>query len=186
MKAPLLTSLAIASCLVFSAAGCGGGGGNGDNFYGAAKVSVTAKPTRIDTGDRTQVKMELSEIHENGIAVKIRFPSGLVYVPGSSFLEVGPKEIDVDPKIITSDSSQEVSYVVIFLSQDQFRRSSDPYQGESGTLRIELVGRKAVFDGEIEVDPDVNDLAVDDAVEFDVKNPNFVAEGSASIQVVSQ
>lgn len=189
MKQGLSSHLScVALFIVSHLLGCGGGGGGGgsDAFYGAANVTVRATPSKIDSGDRTQVSMELSDVHKNGIAVKIRFPSGLVYVPGSSFLEVGAKEIDVDPTIITTDEGQDLSYVIIYLSQDQFRRSSQEYNGESGTLRIELVGRKAVVDGEIEVDPDVDDPAVDNSVEFDVTSPNFVAEGSASINVVAE
>jgi hypothetical protein len=168
-------------------AGCGGGGGGGgESFFGAANVSVRATPSRIDSGDRTQVTMELSDVHENGIGVKIRFPAGLRYVQASSFLMVDEKEIDVSPTVNQTIETEELTYLVFYLSQAQFRRSSREYNGEPGTLIIQLEGRKAVSDGEIEVDPDVDDPDEDNQVEFDINNPEFVPEGSASIEVVAE
>jgi hypothetical protein len=168
--------------------GCGGGGGDGDSgpFFGAANVDVRTTPSRIDSGDRTQVSIELSDVHENGIAVKIRFPAGLRYVPGSSFLLVDERKIDVDPTIIQTDPAEDLSYIVTYLTQNQFRRSSEEYNGESGTLLIQLEGRKSVVNGEIEVDPDVDDPAEGNDVEFDISNPEFAAESSASIEVIAQ
>lgn len=75
---------------------------------------------------------------------------------------------------------------MFYLSQAQFRRSSREYNGEPGTLIIQLEGRKAVLDGEIEVDPDVDDPDEDNQVEFDITNPEFVSEGSASIEVIAE
>lgn len=180
-----LSVIAVASLATW---GCGGGGGSGDSdsFFGAANVEVRTSPSRIDSGDRTQVRIELSDVHENGIAVKIRFPSGLRYVPGSSFLMVESKEIDVDPTIIQSAEAEDLSYVVTYLSQNQFRRANQEYNGESGTLLLQLEGRKAVVNGEVEVDPDVDDPSEDNSVEFDISNPEFVAESSASIEVIAQ
>jgi hypothetical protein len=130
--------------------------------------------------------MELSDVHENGVAVKIRFPGGLRYVPSSSFLNVGSKEIDVTPTVIQTDESEDLTYVVFYLTQAQFKRGSGEYNGESGTLLIQLEGRREVSEGEVEVDPDVDDPAEDNAFEFDINSPEFVAEGSASIEVVSE
>jgi hypothetical protein len=179
--------MAVALCAGALACGGGGGGSGGsDSFFGAANVDVRVSPSKIDSGDRTQVQIELSDVHENGIAVKIRFPSGLRYVPGSSFLLIDSKEIDVDPTAVQTDNAEDLSYVVTYLSQNQFRRSSQEYNGESGTLIIQLEGRKAVVDGEVEVDPDVDDPAEDNSIEFDISNPEFVAESSASIEVLAQ
>jgi hypothetical protein len=36
----------------------------------------------------------------------------------------------------------------------------------------------------VEVDPDVDDPAIDNSVEFDLANPEFVAEDEAPISVV--
>ncbi len=184
----LKLSLAI-TALAAGILGCGGGGGgsgSGDSFFGAANVDVRVSPSKIDSGDRTQVQIELSDVHENGIAVKIRFPSGLRYVPGSSFLMIDSREIDVDPTVVITDPSEDLSYIVTYLTQNQFRRSNQEYNGESGTLLLQLEGRKSVIDGEVEVDPDVDDPAEDNSLEFDISNPEFVAESSASIEVIAQ
>ena len=166
--------------------GRGGGGGGGDEFVGAANVSINSSPQQIDSGDRTRVSIELSDVHENGIAVKVRFPSGLRYVPSSSFLMVGEREIDISPTVNATDDTEDQTYLVFYLTQSQFRRSNQEYNGESGTLLIQLEGRKTVVDGEIEVDPDVDDPAEDNTIEFDLASPEFVSEASASITVVSQ
>ncbi len=184
----LLTATISATTLSTITTGCGGGGGGGGggDFVGAANVSVRSSPQRIDSGDRTQLNVELSDVHENGIAVKIRFPSGLRYVAGSAFLMVGEREIDVSPTVNTTDDKEDLTYLVFYLSQSQFRRSNQQYSGESGTLLVQLEGRETVLDGEIEVDPDVDDPAEDNSVEFDLASPEFVSEASASISVVAQ
>jgi hypothetical protein len=184
-RSKLILSATSILCLV--ALGCGGGGGGGaDEFVGAARVSVRCSPKEIDSGDRTQVSISLSQVHESGIAVKIRFPTGLNYVTGSSFLVVGEKESDVSPTVKATSDTEDLKYVVFYLSQDQFSRSSQAYAGESGTLLIQLEGQKTVTDGEIEVDPDVDDPAEDNSIEFDINSPEFISEASASITVIAQ
>jgi hypothetical protein len=178
------------SLIAFSlvaAIGCGGGGGGGaDEFVGAARVSVRCSPQNIDSGDRTQVSITLSQVHENGIAVKVRFPVGLKYVPSSSFLKVGERELDASPAVNATSETEEMNYVVFYLTQGQFSRTTQEYAGEAGTLLIQLEGRKTVTDGEIEVDPDVDDPAEDNSTEFDITSPEFISEASASISVVAQ
>ena len=178
------------SLIAFSlvaAIGCGGGGGGGaDEFVGAARVSVRCSPQNIDSGDRTQVSITLSQVHENGIAVKVRFPVGLKYVPSSSFLKVGERELDASPAVNATSETEEMNYVVFYLTQGQFSRTTQEYAGEAGTLLIQLEGRKTVTDGEIEVDPDVDDAAEDNSTEFDITSPEFISEASASISVVAQ
>jgi hypothetical protein len=182
----LFSVLLSATLLPIVGCGGGGGGGGGDEFVGAANVSINSSPQQIDSGDRTRVSIELSDVHENGIAVKVRFPSGLRYVPSSSFLMVGEREIDISPTVNATDDTEDQTYLVFYLTQSQFRRSNQEYNGESGTLLIQLEGRKTVVDGEIEVDPDVDDPAEDNTIEFDLASPEFVSEASASITVVSQ
>jgi hypothetical protein len=182
------------SLIAFSlvaAIGCGGGGGGGggggaDEFVGAARVSVRCSPKNIDSGDRTQVSITLSQVHENGIAVKVRFPVGLKYVPSSSFLKAGERELDASPAVNATSETEEMNYVVFYLTQGQFSRTTQEYAGEAGTLLIQLEGRKTVTDGEIEVDPDVDDPAEDNSTEFDITSPEFISEASASISVVAQ
>jgi hypothetical protein len=51
--------------------GCGGDSDDEDSdFVGAARVSVQNAPSRIDTGDRTRVRVNISAVNENGIALK--------------------------------------------------------------------------------------------------------------------
>jgi hypothetical protein len=178
----------IAATLVLTTVGCGGGGGGSSDgdFVGAANANINARPNRIDSGDRTQVSIELSDVHENGIAVKVRYPLGLRYVQSSAFLNIDAKEIDVSPTVNRSSEEEEVNYLVFYLSQSQFKRSSQKYSGESGTLIFQLEGRKSVTDGEIEVDPDVDDPAEDNSSEFDITTPEFVPESSASIEVIAE
>jgi hypothetical protein len=179
-------TLSILTLVTFGFAACGGGGGGGESFVGAANVQVDTSPSRIDSGDRTQLRIRLSDVHENGIALKIRFPSGLRYVPASSFLMVDEKEIDLSPTINQTVESEDVTYLVFYLTQSQFRRSSQEYNGEEGVFTAQLEGRRTVIDGEIEVDPDVDDPDEDNQLEFDVNNPEFVSEGSASIEVIAE
>jgi hypothetical protein len=188
MKAFFLYLFLLAATISSTTIGCGGGGGGGGGgeFVGAANVSVRCTPNKIDSGDRTQVKIELSNVHENGIAVKIRYPSGLKYVPSSSFLMINERELDVSPTVNATSDKEDLTYLVFYLSQSQFRRSNQEYSGESGTLLVQLEGRDTVVDGEIEVDPDVDDPAEDNSVEFDITSPEFISEASASISVIAQ
>jgi hypothetical protein len=187
LKSPFL-SLSLVSVLTFTLAGCGGGGGGGGegDFVGAARVSISSSPRQIDSGDRTLVSVRLSDVHENGIAVKIRYPSGLRYVPSSSFLLIGERELDVSPTVNATDDKEDLTYLVFYLSQSQFRRSSQRYNGEQGVLTVQLEGRDTVAEGEIEVDPDVDDPAEDNANEFDLTSPEFVSEASSTITVIAQ
>lgn len=181
-------ALSLLPLLTFALASCGGGGGGGGegDFVGAARVSISSSPREIDSGDRTLVSIRLSDVHENGIAVKIRYPSGLRYVPSTSFLMVGERELDVSPSVNATDEKEDLTYLVFYLSQSQFRRSSQRYNGENGVLTVQLEGRDTVVEGEIEVDPDVDDPAEDNAIEFDLTSPEFVSEASSSISVIAQ
>ncbi len=175
-----ITLLATACSLPF--AGCGGGGGGSDSFVGAANVSLAVSPTQIDSGDRTEVAVTLSNVIEDGIALKIRFPDALTYVRSSALLLVGQKEVDITPKFkgVGEDSDR---YLVFYLPQSLFRRSGQEYQGEEGTVVLQLEGVDAVTDGLIEVDVDVDDPLQDNDAEFSVSNPEFDAEASSPISV---
>lgn len=180
--------LTILTIVLGALAGCGGGSGDGasSDFVGAARVSVKCSPKEIDSGDRTQVSVTLSQVHENGVAVKMRFPVGLRYVPSSSYLMVGEREIDVSPTVNATSEAEDARYVVFYLTQEQFSRPNQDYNGDSGVLLVQLEGQKTVTDGEIEVDPDVDDPAEDNSTEFDINSPEFISEASASISVIAQ
>lgn len=155
-------------------AGCGGGGG-GSDFIGAAYVSISTTPSAIDSGDRTRTRIQISEVHEDGIILKIRFPAGLVYVRDSAFLELPGQQIDIGPA--RNVEAGNYRYLVFFFSRGQFA----PYN--YGELIFQLQGISAVSDGRIEVDADVDDPLIDNSVEFDPKNPEFTAEADAYIRV---
>jgi hypothetical protein len=185
-----LSLMSVLCSLATALAGCGGGGGGGSSdegdFVGAANVSIHTTPGRIDTGDRTETSIELSNVHENGIALKIRYPEGLRYVPGSAFLLIDKKEIDISPTVNATAKGENETFLVFYLSQSQFKRSGQKYTGQSGTVVLQLEGQDSVVDGEIEVDPDVDDPAEDNSTEFNIDTPEFVAEDSAAISVVIQ
>ncbi len=177
----LFSALLVTSGLL----GCGGGGGGGGTTYsGAANVSIRATPSKIDTGSRTQVTIDISDVVESGIALKMRYPTGLKYVPSSAFLNVGEKEIDLTPTVNVDVSKDDETYLVFYMTQAQFKRSGQDYEGEQATMTVQLEGREAVQNGKIEVDPDVDDPAEDNATEFNVDTPEFEAEDSAPIEVV--
>jgi len=168
--------------------GCGGGGGGSSDsdYSGSADASVYTTPSRIDSGDRTEVSIDISNVNPNGIALKIKYPSGLQYVPSSAVLLVDEKEVKLQPTVNVSASNEPAVYLVFYLKQRQFRPTGQEYTGQTGTVVFQLVGMGPVDGGEIEVDPDVDDRAVDNAVEFNVSQPHFVAESSAGITVITQ
>lgn len=159
---------------VFSS--CGGGDDDDSSFVGAAIVSINTSPRKIDTGDRTQTRVTIQEVHENGILLKVRFPAALSYVLDSAILEVDGDEIDVGPAINSGDEND--VYLVFFFSNDTFGEDA------RGTLTFELEASSGTKKGEIEVDADVDDPLVDNGSEFDTENPEFVAESTTSIEVI--
>lgn len=181
MEESRMTQRWITYALAALLAGCGGGGGGGgedDDFIGAAQVFVEASPSRIDPGNRTRVRVRISEIHESGVLLKIRFPEGLDYARGSSFLRTDDNTFDVDP-IFNGKASDGFVYLVYSIT-----RSSIP-SGEEGELGLQLTGVKEVVDGKIGVDADVDNPALSNASEFKVETPDYNAEDEADIDVVN-
>lgn len=180
-------SLYLSLILCSSVFGCGGGGGSSDPTYsGSADVSIQATPSKIDTGDRTEVSIEVSNVNANGIALKIRYPNGLQYVPSSAKLLTEEKEADLTPTVNVAAPGEPQMYLVFFLKQRSFRPTGQQYTGQSGTVALQFVGLGAVDGGTIEVDADVDDHSVDNTVEFNVNQPQFVPASSAKITVVTQ
>lgn len=182
----LLVSTTIVATLVSTAlSACGGGGGSDDSgdFSGAANVTMSVNPSNLDSGDRALVRVELSEVHQNGIALKFRYPEGLVYVPNSGTLIVEEKETAIKPRVNAVTPDDEAVYLVFYIPQKLFRRAGQEYSGESGTVEIQLVGKTAVVDGLVEVDADVDDPGIADTLEFSMSKPEFLAEDQQSISV---
>jgi hypothetical protein len=185
MRPWLLATFVLVALSPLSLSGCGGGGGGDDtgDFSGAANVSLSVNPSTIDSGDRTFVRLELSDVHPNGIALKIRYPQGLVYVPNSGTLVVDEKETAIKPRVNAVTPDEESVYLVFYLPQKLFRRAGQEYSGEPGTVELQLVGKLAVQDGLVEVDADVDDPGVADTLEFNISKPEFLAEDLQSISV---
>lgn len=168
--------IASAFLLIFLTS-CGGGGsdGGGSGFVGAAQVSLKASPKTIDTGDRTEVRISVSDVNESGIALKIRFPSSLAYVPSSALLIVDGDEKDATPTV--NASKDDDIYLVFYFSQDDFGADAE------GEVVVLLEGVSSEAAGFIEVDADVDDPAIDNASEFSLEEPEFVAESDSGIVV---
>lgn len=186
MRASLVSTVLMASLTTSSLVGCGGGGGDDSSgFSGAANVSMSVTPSELDSGDRALVRVEVSEVHENGILLKFRYSQGLVYVPNSGTVIIDEDETPIKPRFNVVNKDEESVYLVFFLPQKLFRRSGEEYTGESGTVEIQLVGKSAVREGLIEVDADVDDPGIADTLEFNVSKPEFLAEDQRSITVLS-
>lgn len=154
---------------------CGGGGGGGGSATGAAFVRIDAKPRVIDTGDRILVSLQVADIHDNGISLKIRFPAELSFVEGSAVIDVEEEETGIVPDVQAASDSE--TYIVFYLSGNDFGRN------EEGLLTFELQGREPAEDAAIEVDPDVDDPLIDNAIEFSVDAPLFSAEDQIHVRV---
>jgi hypothetical protein len=183
--APLIFASVVTGCIIGAMTGfiigamtgCGGGGSDED-FVGAAIVSITGTPSRIDTGDRTQIAVQIHDVHPNGISLKLRFPDGLRFVHGSGLLTVSGEGVEVIPTVNTRDENERV-YVVFYLPQSDFGDKGN----KSGVLTLELEGTAAIREGKVEVDADVDDPHINNDVEFDINNPEFSAEDETGITV---
>lgn len=186
MRSILSLALLAGLTVTTNLTGCGGGGGSDDSstFSGAATVSLEATPSTIDSGDETLVKIWVGDVHQSGIALKLKYPSGLSYVLQSATLTVDEKEVDIKPRTNVLSSDEESTYLVFYLSQRLFRQSSQEYNGEPGLVQLRLVGKSLVTNGLVEVDADVDNPDVADSIEFNVSKPEFVAADQQTITVV--
>ena len=183
MRASLICNL-IAASLGAALVGCGGGGGDDStDFSGGATISLNLTPSNLDSGDRTLVSVDVGDVHANGITLKFRYPTGLVYVPKSSMLIVDDNDIKIVPKVNVTSTDGGSTYLVYFLPQKLFRRAKEVYAGEPGTVQLQLVGKSAITDGLVEVDADVDDANIDNETEFNVATPEFLAEDQQTISV---
>lgn len=173
----LICKLFIALFFISPLISCGGGGGGGENdFQGAARVFITASPTTIDTGDRMQVVIDISDIHPDGILLKIQFPRGLRYVQASSFFKIDQFTGDASP-IFNVLGQEENRFLVYSVKTSSFG------ERERGKLHLELQGISEVESGEIQVDPDVDNPLIANSEEFDPNNPDFSPEDGLGVRV---
>lgn len=172
-------TLVTLSCLNLALASCGGGGGgSGDNFPGAANVSIQIEPGEIDTGDRALAIADVSDVRENMI-LKFRFPTVLSYVPATATIEIDGREKDITPNINTTDAAN-YGYLVFFLGTRDFGDSKE------GKIRFQLQANDSSKEGKIEIDADVDDPLIDNLAEFTIANPEFAAEDDVTINVIGQ
>ena len=171
-----LVHTAICAAVLLSLSACGGGGGGGDDFVGAAKISLSVDPNKIDIGDNVEVRVQLSKVHSEGILLKIKHPAGVEYVRDSGSLRVKGSEDPIAPSVNRKKDNDR--YVVFFLDQDLFGQDLE------GRLSFQLTAVDPVTTGMVEVDADVNDPRVKDSKEFDIDAPEFVAEDSEELQVI--
>jgi hypothetical protein len=139
------------------------------------QAKVRAEPDAIDSGDRMDVEVEISDITVDRFAIKIRFPTGLSYVGDTSFYELNNTLVDTGPTTNVSDSSY--NYLVYYTTRSNFGSQ------EKGSLWIVLEGVSDVSDGYVEVDIDIDNPDTSNSTEFDVSAPKFDAQSDARVQV---
>lgn len=182
MKAIKLCYLAIPVLMALPGCGMGGGGGGGGATDGnPASVSLNVSPGRIDSGDRTRVSIVIRDFipeQNDGVIVKIRFPSGLSYVARSA---ISYRNDDKNGVPVTANlwPADEANYLVIFW---QIPSETAKARREISLL---LEGSYEVENGVIEVDLDREDSLIPNDQEFDVENPQFTPLAAAGIEVVN-
>ncbi|MCB0319564.1 MAG: hypothetical protein KDD60_01480 [Bdellovibrionales bacterium] len=165
-------------CFAFSSLpACGGGGGGDDGFAGSGRIGVSVEPGNIDVGDRTRVRVDIFDVNEDGIIIKVLVPDALEYVEETGVLEVDGDDTELEPDVLAPGDDDD-QYIVFFLSEDLF--NSDGH----GVLEFEMQAMNSINNGEISVDIDVDNPAIKNPGEFDPSNPQFQEEDSASIQIV--
>ena len=161
----LISAFFILPCVLTS---CGGGGGGGSSSE-TAKLDLRVDPEVLDSGDVTNLTVEISEIKESIWTLKIRFPVGLAYVDYSSFYVVDDNTISTAPEHKGSDKTY--SYLVYYPTRNIFEPRGH------GKLLLRLKARENVPDGLIGVDSDVY------ASGFNPSNPRFDPQDEENIRV---
>lgn len=175
MLARIIKIFALFSLVTYTACGGGGGGGTSD-FQGAARVFIEASPVKIDTGDRMQIRIDISDIHPDGILLKIKFPVGLRYVLSSSNFSTNNETFDATP-IFNVRGKEDSRFLVYSVNRSSFG------ERERGKLNFELQGIAETPNGEIQVDPDVNNPLIANSDEFKANNPDFSPEDGLGVAV---
>jgi hypothetical protein len=167
----MLFALGISSC------GSGGSDDNTDSdFLGAARVSLSISPGKVDTGDRIQVNIEMSDIHPDGILLKVKYTTALRFVPESAKFIANNKNNATSP-LFDLDNDDDEHFLVFVVRQNSF---GTPKQGR---LNFELQGVEETERAAIEIDPDVDNPLIANADEFNIEEPEFTAEDNSSVEV---
>ena len=171
----LLLLTILASSFLFSA--CGEHDDDDDDFVASAIVTAKSKPSIIDTGDRTQINIYTSQVHNNGILLKVRFEKALQFVPDTSYVVVKDQNMKEKITPLFNDDDKKYTYLVFFLSPSQFGQDND------GKVVFELKGIKSQKNNTVEVDPDVDDPSIPNDQEFDVKKPEFSPDSVSYVTI---
>ena len=153
---------------------CGGGGGGGvSSAPDPAHVTIDANPNYLDSGDRTAVTVDLYDVNDLGIALKLKYPKGLDYVVSSAHLEIDDQTYSAIPAS-GEQTSGDFTYLVFYFSKSVVGDNS-------GRLSLFLQGNSAV-DGQVQVDVDLDDPTLSNGSEFSVADPKFNAQDAAGIE----
>lgn len=152
--------------MLISCGGGGGGGGSDTNFTG--DLSLDLERDDLDSGDLTQVKIEVRDLNENGAILKIRTSTSLRYVRNTAVLfPHRDEELRVSPS--TDQATDNERYLVFFLSPD------DAIGGDYIQLELTMKATRGDEDAFIELDLDNNDANIPDSKEFSITSPRFSA-----------
>lgn len=175
MKLQLLLAGLLASLLI----GCGSDGGSDDDFSGAARLQLDITPKDVDTGDRISGTVEIRDIYEGGIILKIQYPAALSYVASTSYVRYnGGSRVDLSPTTEATSSSGDLTYLVYTLTDEMLNDRSD------ASVTFELQANDQTdedSDSVIAVDADV-----DSGGAFDVENPGFTSQDEQVITVTAE
>ncbi len=173
----ILSSLLI---IGLTLSGCGGGGGGGGDDFEAASVSVSVSPSSIDTGDRAEVRVQVSDVTPDGIILKIRFPAELSYVTGTSFLQVASdqeEDRDIDPVYYVPGDTEDASFLVFTFTLSDFG------QDNSGEVVFQLRGDAPTSNDSLEgVDVDADFRGTEELTQ-EFATGEFSAEDHTDLRV---
>ncbi len=153
--------------LLLSGCGGGGGGSNSGDLLEGASLSVSADPTSIGLGDRTQFTVYIDDASITGFILKLRYTGTMHYVDGSAKLNVNGKLLPIEP--VSPPSGARTTYVAFYLPGSSFNSSR---YGEV-VLQLRATTIDDTVDTSVAVDSDVHDPAKDPASEFNSKRPLF-------------
>jgi len=159
-------------------AGCGSDNKNDSPVAsGTAFVDINANPDSLSVGDATLIVARVDDVKDDAIILKIRFPTGMSYLPDSSYIEVNGEDIARAPDIVFTSQSERRNYVVYFLNRAEI-------DDEDNTrVSLQLVGNSRVTDGRVEIDADLDNPIIANDREFTSDNPLFDAEADTFIEV---
>ncbi len=166
----LIFAVSVLSC------GLGGGGGGGEDELIPANAFIEAAPREIDSGERIRFNVLLSDIKEDGVLLKVRFNSRLIYVKGTSQLRVNDDDVRVNPAANETVNNNQ-TYLVYDLPGGAFGNE------RNAQLEFILEGAGKLTRSNVEVDADFNDPNIPFKDKFTTLSPEFDNESSVEVTV---